>query len=86
MKELGFTEYLSPEKQGYIINTYHYPGSASFDFKKFYDALNQRGFVIYPGKLSKANCFRIGNIGRIFPEDVKELLNAIKEVKAEMGF
>ncbi len=86
MKELGFTEYLDPEKQGYIINTYRYPEHPSFDFKKFYDELNHRGFIIYPGKLSKASCFRIGNIGRIFPEDVQKLLKAIKEVKEEMGF
>ena len=86
MAELGFSEYLTPELQGYIINTYHYPSHASFDFTIFYQKLNSRGFVIYPGKLSKANCFRIGNIGRIFPSDVENLLNAIKEVRLEMGF
>jgi 2-aminoethylphosphonate-pyruvate transaminase len=86
MAELGFTEYLNKEKQGYIINTYHYPENSAFDFKIFYQKLNERGFVIYPGKLSKANCFRIGNIGRIFTEDITNLLEAIKEVKQEMGF
>ena len=86
MSELGFKEYLEEEKQGYIINTYHYPESTVFDFKIFYHKLNQRGFVIYPGKLSKANCFRIGNIGRIFGEDITNLLTALKEVKQEMGF
>jgi 2-aminoethylphosphonate-pyruvate transaminase len=45
--------------------------------------LNDRGFVIYPGKLSKANAFRIGNIGQIFPDDVKGLIAAIKEVMEE---
>lgn len=86
MAELGFVEYLPLEKQGYIINTYHYPENSSFDFKLFYQLLNDRGFVIYPGKLSKANCFRIGNIGRIFTEDISHLLEAIKAVKLEMGF
>jgi 2-aminoethylphosphonate-pyruvate transaminase len=86
MAKLGFTEYLSEEKQGYIINTYYYPENTAFDFKIFYQELNQRGYVIYPGKLSKASCFRIGNIGRIFTDDVLNLLNAIKEVKTEMGF
>jgi 2-aminoethylphosphonate-pyruvate transaminase len=86
MLNLGFTEYLNEDKQGYIINTYHYPESLAFDFKEFYQKLNQRGFVIYPGKISKENCFRIGNIGRIFTEDILNLLVAIKEVKHEMGF
>jgi 2-aminoethylphosphonate-pyruvate transaminase len=86
MQALGFKEYLEEEKQGYIINTYHYPEQEHFDFKIFYQELNQRGFVIYPGKLSKANCFRIGNIGRIYPEQVVQLIGAIAEVKTSMGF
>ena len=86
MAAMGFSEYLDSSIQGYIINTYHYPEHPSFDFAVFYQKLNSRGFVIYPGKLSKANCFRIGNIGRIFPADIKELLSAIQEVKLEMGF
>lgn len=86
MSKLGFLEYLAEDKQGYIINTYHYPENGAFDFKIFYQKLNQRGYVIYPGKLSKASCFRIGNIGRIFTEDITNLLNAIKEVKQDMGF
>lgn len=86
MQNLGFAEYLDEDKQGYIINTYHYPENDNFDFKIFYQELNQRGYVIYPGKLSKANCFRIGNIGRIFPDQVEELVQAIAEVKLVMGF
>jgi 2-aminoethylphosphonate-pyruvate transaminase len=86
MFKLGFAEYLNEDLQGYIINTYYYPENSAFDFKMFYQKLNQRGYVIYPGKLSKANCFRIGNIGRIFTDDISNLLNAIKEVKSEMGF
>ena len=86
MRALGFIEYLDADKQGYIINTYHYPENTSFDFKKFYNELNQLGFVIYPGQLSKANCFRIGNIGRLFPDDIERLLVAINSVKVNMGF
>ncbi len=86
MSALGFKEYLSRDRQGYIINSYHYPEVAAFDFKVFYNKLNDRGYIIYPGKLTKANCFRIGNIGRLYAKDVKALLTAITEVKAEMGF
>ena len=83
MTALGFKQYLKPEIQGHIISSFLYPEDSSFNFERFYEKLNQRGFVIYPGKLSKANAFRIGNIGQIFPDDVKALLVAIKEVLKE---
>jgi 2-aminoethylphosphonate-pyruvate transaminase len=86
MRKLGFKEYLSDDKQGYIISTYLYPESAAFDFKKFYEKLNDRNFIIYPGKLTKAACFRIGNIGQLFAEDITGLLQAVAEVKSEMVF
>lgn len=82
MAALGFKEYLQPEIHGHIITSFLYP-DADFNFENFYNKLNDRGFVIYPGKLSKANAFRIGNIGQIFPEDVKALIEAIKEVMEE---
>jgi 2-aminoethylphosphonate-pyruvate transaminase len=82
MAALGFKKYLRPEIQGHIITSFLYP-DADFNFENFYNKLNERGFVIYPGKLSKANAFRIGNIGQIFPEDVKALIEAIKEVMEE---
>src|SRR5665213_1209908 len=83
MQELGFAQYLDKEIQGYIITSFLYPEDPNFNFDRFYNKLNDRGFVIYPGKLSKANAFRIGNIGQIFPEDVKALITAIKEVLTE---
>ncbi len=85
MRKMGFTEYLKPEDQGPIITSFHYPDHPNFDFKRFYEALNARDFVIYPGKVSDADCFRIGNIGRIFEADVRSLLAAIADVLDEMG-
>ncbi len=85
MRQLGFTEYLTPENQGYVITSFHYPNHPNFDFGQFYSLLNQRDLVIYPGKVSDADCFRIGNIGRIFEADVRHLLAAIREVLAEMN-
>jgi len=79
MRKLGFKEYLEPEKQGYIITSFLYPEN-NFSFKDFYNSLNEQGFVIYPGKLSQADCFRIGNIGRISKKDVEVLLKAIDTV------
>ncbi|MDP4284937.1 MAG: 2-aminoethylphosphonate--pyruvate transaminase [Bacteroidota bacterium] len=80
MSELGFKQYLRPEIQGHIITSFLYPDDPDFNFEQFYDKLNNRGFVIYPGKLGKTDAFRIGNIGQIFPEDVKALIAVIKDV------
>lgn len=85
MATLGFKEYLRPEIQGHIITSFLYPDNPNFNFEQFYEKLNNRGFVIYPGKLSKASAFRIGNIGHIFPEDVEQLVMAISEVLEEEG-
>lgn len=84
MRLLGFKEYLEPEKQGYIISSFLYPKAPKFNFNEFYNRLNSRGFVIYPGKLSHADCFRIGNIGKIYPQDISNLLKAIESVIEEM--
>ena len=83
MAALGFKQYLRPEIQGHIITSFLYPDDPNFDFERFYQKLNNRGFVIYPGKLGKTDAFRIGNIGQIFPEDVKALLVAVKDVMEE---
>ena len=83
MADLGFKQYLDPGIQGHIITSFLYPADPDFNFERFYEKLNDRGFIIYPGKLSKADAFRIGNIGQIFPEDVKNLVQAIKEVLEE---
>ena len=85
MRTIGFREYLRPEYQGYIISSFYYPDHKNFTFEEFYQRLNEKGYVIYPGKVSDADCFRIGNIGRIFPSDVKNLLSAIGKTLKEMG-
>lgn len=79
MRKLGFKEYLEPQRQGYIITSFLYPDK-DFNFKDFYNSLNEKGFVIYPGKLSQADCFRIGNIGRLYKKDVEALILAIASV------
>jgi 2-aminoethylphosphonate-pyruvate transaminase len=85
MRELGFNEYLEQEDQGYIITCFRYPEDPRFDFESFYSRLNQKGFVIYPGKVTAADCFRIGHIGRIYPHESQALVQAIKETLDEMG-
>ena len=86
MRGMGFREYLRSEDQGYIITSFRYPSDPKFDFATFYTKLNERDYVTYPGKVSDADCFRVGNIGRLFPADVRNLLSAIRDVAADMGF
>jgi 2-aminoethylphosphonate-pyruvate transaminase len=85
MSALGFRAYLAPELQGYIITSFRYPATPGWDFETFYARLNERDYVIYPGKVSDGDCFRIGNIGRIFPADVKALLAAVHDVLTAMN-
>ena len=84
MRDLGFREYVPLVLQSDIITAFLYPDNSNFDFQEFYRCLSEQGMLIYPGKLSKADCFRIGNIGHLYPKDVVELLIAIEKVMSEM--
>jgi 2-aminoethylphosphonate-pyruvate transaminase len=81
---LGLHTYLDKKDQGYIITSFLFPENPTFDFTHFYEKLHERGQVIYQGKLSDTNCFRIGNIGQLYLQDIENLLTAIKEVLLEM--
>jgi 2-aminoethylphosphonate-pyruvate transaminase len=85
MQRLGFRSYLKPELQSAIITAFHYPPGRRFDFDQFYNDLSKRGFIIYPGKLTKVDTFRIGNIGRIFPSDIEQLVAAIGGVVGQLS-
>ena len=81
MRSMGFRTLLPDEVQSPIITSFHYP-SADFDFKAFYTKLKAKGFVIYPGKISQADTFRIGNIGDVFPNDFNRLTETIRGIIA----
>lgn len=85
MRKLGFREYVPEALQGWIINTFLSPNDPAFDFDRLYRGLSDRGMVIYPGKLTEADTFRIGNIGRLYARDIDDLLAAINAVLSEMG-
>jgi len=82
---LDLEAYLRPEDQSCIITTFRYPSDPGFEFTRFYEALSDRGFIIYPGKLTTEPCFRIGTIGRLNPDDIASLLEAMRSVLEEMG-
>ena len=80
MRSLGFVTLLDDAIQSPIITSFLYP-KTGFDFKAFYTALKSKGFVIYPGKISKADTFRIGNIGDVHPEDFARLVEVVRETE-----
>ena len=85
MRRLGFRTLLPDDIQAPIIVTFHMPPDPAFEFQRFYDGLKDRGFVIYPGKLTVADSFRIGCIGRLYPKDMQAALAAVADVLGEMG-
>jgi 2-aminoethylphosphonate-pyruvate transaminase len=85
MRDMGFIPLLPDALQAPIIVTFRMPADPAFDFQKFYAKLAEKGFLIYPGKLTVADSFRIGCIGRLGAEDMKAALAAIKDAMAEMG-
>tara|TARA_R110002111_G_scaffold262851_1_gene341791 strand:+ start:37381 stop:38511 length:1131 start_codon:yes stop_codon:yes gene_type:complete len=80
MQKLGLRTLLSRELQSPIITSFYYPDLPEFSFNGFYDALKKRRYVIYPGKISQAETFRIGNIGNVFPADMQDLVAQIEQV------
>ena len=85
MSGLGFEPLLSHNLQAPIIVTFHMPKDPKFHFQTFYDRLKDRGYVIYPGKLTVADSFRIGCIGRIGGDHMKAFVANVREVVSEMG-
>jgi 2-aminoethylphosphonate-pyruvate transaminase len=80
MNELGLNALLPLEMQSPIITSFLYPNE-NFDFMEFYEKVKARGFVLYPGKISNADTFRVGNIGEVYPDDIRRLIDVIREVK-----
>ncbi|MDP7214376.1 MAG: 2-aminoethylphosphonate--pyruvate transaminase [Rhodospirillales bacterium] len=85
MREMGFKTLLPDEIQAPIIVTFLTPADARFDFQVFYDSLKNRGYVIYPGKLTVADSFRIGCIGALSETEIRGALDAVRATIAEMG-
>ncbi|MEC0089062.1 2-aminoethylphosphonate--pyruvate transaminase [Paenibacillus macquariensis] len=74
MQRMGFQTLLSKELQSPIITSFLYPDSSVFSFEEFYSRIKEVGFVIYPGKITAASTFRIGNIGDVHLADIERLL------------
>lgn len=79
MKKMGITTYIEGEHQGPIITTFYYPESTHFSFEEMYQYIKARGYAIYPGKVTDADTFRIGNIGEIYLEDIDRVCDIMEE-------
>lgn len=82
MGKLGYKTYIDAEHQGPIITTFFYPEDANYTFSEMYEFIKARGYAIYPGKVTEAETFRIGNIGEIYKEDIEKLISIYKEFLA----
>ncbi len=85
MREMGFKTLLPDDLQAPIIITFHMPKNPEFDFSSFYDGLRDQGYVIYPGKLTVADSFRMGCIGRLNLDQMQGALDAVKTMLGRFG-
>ena len=85
MAALGFKPFLAPEVQAPIIVTFHAPAHPAYDFKRFYAAAKARGFILYPGKLTQVETFRVGCIGSIGRNEMRQAVEAVADTLREMG-
>jgi 2-aminoethylphosphonate-pyruvate transaminase len=85
MMELGFRVFLDPKIQAPIIVTFHAPADPKYAFKDFYERVRGKGFILYPGKLTQVETFRVGCIGVIGPDEMRHAVNAVRDTLREMG-
>jgi 2-aminoethylphosphonate-pyruvate transaminase len=85
MAALGFRPFLAPEVQAPIIVTFHAPAHPAYDFKRFYAGAKERGFILYPGKLTQIETFRVGCIGAIGRHEMRQAVAAVADTLREMG-
>jgi 2-aminoethylphosphonate-pyruvate transaminase len=85
MTALGFRTFLPRAVQAPVIVTFHAPGDAAYNFKSFYEKVRARGYILYPGKLTQLETFRVGCIGAIDFNEMRNVASAVAETLKEMG-
>ena len=85
LAKLGLKSFLPASIQAPIIVTFHAPAHAGYEFRRFYEATKQRGFILYPGKLTQLETFRVGCIGAIGRNEMKQAVDAVADTLREMG-
>src|SRR5450755_703346 len=85
MRALGFKTFLPDAVQAPIIVTFHSPPDPAYDFNDFYRRVRDRGFILYPGKLTTVDTFRVGCIGAIGSETLRQAVAAVADTLRDMG-
>lgn len=85
MASLGLKPLLDEAVQSPIIVTFHAPTHPAWDFKTFYEGVRARGFILYPGKLTQIETFRVGCIGAITPNDIDQVVHAVGSTLRQLG-
>jgi 2-aminoethylphosphonate-pyruvate transaminase len=85
MRDLGLRTYLADEVQAPIIVTFHSPDHPQFDFKKLYEGVKAQGFILYPGKLTQIETFRVGCIGAIGSAEILKAVAATEKTLRDLG-
>jgi len=84
MAKLGLRSFLPEAIQAPIIVTFHAPDTPRYAFKSFYDAVKQRGYILYPGKLTTVETFRVGCMGQLGDRGIAGAVDAVAEVLGEL--
>lgn len=85
MRDLGFETLLTDRWLSPIIVTFFNPADPAFNFEKFYQLMKESGFIIYPGKLTVADSFRVGCIGQMDEHIMRDVVQAAAEALKKMG-
>jgi 2-aminoethylphosphonate-pyruvate transaminase len=85
MTEMGFKLFLRPEIQAPIILTFHAPPDPAYSFRDFYARVRDKGFILYPGKLTRVETFRVGCIGAVGADEMRHAVNAVRDTLREMA-
>ena len=85
MAALGFKSFVPRNIQAPVIATFHAPADPAYDFKTFYEKVRARGYILYPGKLTQVETFRVGCIGAIDSNEMRNVVSAVAETLLEMG-
>lgn len=85
MRALGFETLLKDRWLSPIIVTFFNPAHPAFGFEAFYQGMKARGFIIYPGKLTVVDSFRLGCIGQVDAQVMRDVARAAGETLADMG-
>lgn len=84
--ELGIKPYIDSSCQGPIITSFYCPMYKGYTFEKMYNFIKEKGYAIYPGKLTDADTFRVGNIGEIYESDIEALYQIMKQLLVEVVY